>query len=364
MSTESPRSKREASKPADPQNGDSRNRAASRATSETDTRTARWMGLVVTAILLAGGGLFSGCDLIGAGDETDGGPTMSLHLTDAPASSIQEANVVIRSIYLQGADDEGRDTLLSETTEPINLLELRDRTMELVKDDTLEPGTYSQLRLVLGKVELVTEGGTYTSNGTPGRGGGPGGGLNGPGSGSLICPSCSASGLKINLPDGGLTISEGADFQQTLILDFDVSQSFGHKAGRSGNWVMHPVITATNAGVSGTVEGRIDFASEGVLPDSCASAPMSVEEFEPLLRDTETDSVVKSATVQPDSSFGFRFVQPGTYATDYADTVDVGSQDSVMVFEAGPSSAEIDVSSGETASLDYEVTSASCVAAQ
>lgn len=308
--------------------------------------------LFIITLSVAGLGLVAGCDLFGTDEEADTSPTMSVQLTDAPASSIQEANVVIESIYLQGANDEGRDTLLSETTGPINLLELRDRTMELVKDDTLEPGTYSQLRLVLGEVDLVTDEGTYSSDGMPG-----------PGSGSLICPSCSASGLKINLPDGGLTISENTDFERTVVLDFDVSQSFGRKAGRSGGWVMHPVITATNAAVSGAVEGQVNFASEGVLPDSCASAPVSVEEFGPLLRNAETDSVVKSATVQPDSSFAFEFVQPGTYATGYADSVDVGSQDSVMVFDASPSSAEVTVPSGEAASLDYDIASASCVAA-
>jgi hypothetical protein len=296
--------------------------------------------------------LVSGCDLIGAGDDMEGTPTMSLLLTDAPASSIQEANVVIRSIYLQGAGEQGRHTLLSETTEPIDLLELRDRTMELVEEETLEPGTYSQLRLVLGEVELVTDSGTYTSDGTPGAGGG----------GSLICPSCSQSGLKINLPDGGLTVEENADFQQTIVLDFDVSQSFGRKAGQSGRWVMHPVITATDAAVSGTVEGSVNFASQGILPEACGSVEISVEEFSPLLRDTETDSVVKSATVEPDSSFTFTIVQPGTYATDYADTVDVGSQDSVLVFDATPSRTEVHLGSGETKSVDYEASSASCVA--
>lgn len=315
----------------------------------------RFSGILLAAsfFVIAAAVIFSGCDLIGSGEEETEAATMSIQLTDAPASSIVEANVVVRSIYLQGAEDEGRDTLMNEPTDPINLLELRDRTMELVADHPLEPGTYSQLRLVLGEVELVTEDRTYT-NSSPG----------GPGAqGSLICPSCSQSGLKINLPDGGLTIDETTDFQRTFVLDFDVSQSFGHKAGRSGKWVMHPVITATEADVSGRVEGQVNFASDDVLPASCASVAPSVEEFKPLLRSAATDSVVKSGMARPDSSYAINFVHPGTYVAGFADTVDIGSQDSVLVFNGTPSAQEIDVTAGESTSLDYEVASVSCVVA-
>lgn len=33
--------------------------------------------------------------------------------------------------------------------------------------------------------------------------------------------------------------------REGLLLDFDVAQSFGHPAGRSGLWVMNPVIAGT-----------------------------------------------------------------------------------------------------------------------
>jgi hypothetical protein len=62
--------------------------------------------------------------------------------------------------------------------------------------------------------------------------------------GDLQMPSFAQSGLKVNLPGDAITV-EGDD-QRILLVDFDVSKSFGHQAGNSGKWVMHPVITATD----------------------------------------------------------------------------------------------------------------------
>ncbi len=323
-------------------------------TAQSSTISIQRLVMLTVSLLIGGAVLWSGCDLVGTTESESGNsPTMSVLLTDAPAELIEKAEITIETIYLQGAGDDGRDTLLTETTDKINLLDLRDRTMELVKDDTISPGTYSQLRLVLGTVELTTAEGTYTTNSGPGAG-----------AGSLICPSCSASGLKIKLPDGGFTVDEDGGSPSELILDFDVSQSFGHKAGRSGKWVMHPVITASRAEVSGSVEGTVGFASGVMLPDTCGTAEPSIEDFAPLLRSVETDSVVKSTMVNPDSTFTMRYVEPGMYSASYVDSADIGLQDTVLVFDATPSPAQPEVASGGTTSLDYEVSSATCTVVQ
>ena len=65
--------------------------------------------------------------------------------------------------------------------------------------------------------------------------------------GELKCPSCgvggAGSGLKVNLPGG--TKVEGD--QKILLVDFDVAQSFkGPKTG-AGDWVLNPVIKATDS---------------------------------------------------------------------------------------------------------------------
>jgi hypothetical protein len=61
-------------------------------------------------------------------------------------------------------------------------------------------------------------------------------------------PSLGQSGLKINLPGGKLDIGEG---ETIVMLDFDAAESFGHQAGNSGKWVMHPVVKATNVTFGG-----------------------------------------------------------------------------------------------------------------
>ena len=53
-------------------------------------------------------------------------------------------------------------------------------------------------------------------------------------------PSYAESGLKVVLNGDALEVV-GA--QKVLLVDFDVEQSFGHQAGQSGQWVMHPVLT-------------------------------------------------------------------------------------------------------------------------
>jgi hypothetical protein len=52
-------------------------------------------------------------------------------------------------------------------------------------------------------------------------------------------PSFAQSGLKVNLPSDLFTV--GAD-PVWVLVDFDVSQSFGRAAGGSGMWVMSPVL--------------------------------------------------------------------------------------------------------------------------
>jgi len=45
----------------------------------------------------------------------------------------------------------------------------------------------------------------------------------------------------VSMP-GGLVFDGAA---QTLVVDFDVAESFGHEAGQSAKWVMHPSLKST-----------------------------------------------------------------------------------------------------------------------
>lgn len=180
----------------------------------------------------------------------ESGPTglrtgqLSLMLTDAPGD-VAEAVVTIDRIYLQpdSNDANGRVVLLEDDV-TVDLLTLRDSLMGLIDSVEIPVGSYSQLRLVIsgGYVSIV---GTDTTTreifaSSPTYAGLPEGAVV---TGELQMPSYASSGLKVSLPNEAVVI--GDDEVVTLVIDFDVAQSFGRQAGGSGRWVMSPHLTAT-----------------------------------------------------------------------------------------------------------------------
>lgn len=179
-------------------------------------------------------------------DSTSSGGSgkLSILLTDAPGD-VKAAVVTISEIYLQGSS--GRVVLMN-TPVTTDLLTLANTTTQLVKDATVPAGRYAQLRFVVTGGYLEVEnasGGTSTYASSPDYAGLPNGA---PVDGALRMPGEAQSGLKVNLPGDALTLTSDG---KILLVDFDVSQSFGHAAGASGEWVMHPVLTATEVQPSG-----------------------------------------------------------------------------------------------------------------
>lgn len=210
-------------------------------------------------LAISAAGLIAGC----TGDESPTGPQqmtrLTILLTDAP-DDLEHAWVEINQIYLQGGgggdpdsvdngdgdgdasdgdnDDDGdnsksgRTVLFEGSTGLVDLLTLQDTVLELVKDEPVLPGRYNQLRMVLGEAVVETEAGDVYSNGADHPEGKDA-------TGPLNCPSCSQSGMKVKLPNGGLVVEA---VSMIVMVDFDVSESFGKTPGQSGKWVMHPVI--------------------------------------------------------------------------------------------------------------------------
>lgn len=168
---------------------------------------------------------------------------LTVMLTDAPGD-ISEAVVTISGIYLQGgpgedSEDENSRVILLDEPVTTNLLTLVNDFQTLVTGVTVAAGEYGQLRFVIDGGYIVVE----TVNGsmvysTPGYSEAPA-----QVDGTLLCPSCSQSGIKVNLV-GGLTLAEG---DETVVVDFDVADTFGQQAGNSGMWVMHPSLKTTDA---------------------------------------------------------------------------------------------------------------------
>jgi hypothetical protein len=197
----------------------------------------RW---IAPALVLALG--VAGCDDSTTPETPE--TSVTVLLTDNPG--VEAVWVQVLEIYFQG-DDEVLDPPLVAPGW-INLLDYKDDYFELVNGADMPEGNY-QLRLLLGEsallVEELADGSfAYFQMGDPwavdpslSDGGGPAN----PGAdvGVLHCPSCTQSGLKIIPIEEAISI-EGDE--ETLVVDFDVAESFGKEAGNSGTWVMRPVI--------------------------------------------------------------------------------------------------------------------------
>ncbi len=193
--------------------------------------------------------LASGCG------SSQGSGKVTLLLKDAPAPDVRAAVVTITEVVLTG--DSGKVVLPVANPGPTNLLTLANDVMTLVDGATVPAGTYSKVGFVITGGYLDVGGTIYAS---PDYDGVPAELTVG---GELQMPSYGQSGLKVILPGDQLVVGEGA---QTWLLDFDVSQSFGHGTG-TDKWVMHPVIKGTPLEQTGSVTVALGLDSEIYLPE-------------------------------------------------------------------------------------------------
>ena len=166
------------------------------------------------------------------GQSPSGTTSLSVMLKDAPGD-VQHAFVTISEVDLVGS---GGVQVLSQTPTTVDLLTLAASTATLVDGVEVPSGSYEQLRFkITGACIAVDDGnGGSTVYATEGYDSTPCGG---PATDQLTAPSFAPSGLKVTLAGDALELT-GAD--KILLVDFDVTESFGHEAS---GWVMHPVIT-------------------------------------------------------------------------------------------------------------------------
>lgn len=191
------------------------------------------LSLTAAAGLLAG---VAACDSptgLGSG-------TLNLYLTDAPGD-VLSAVVTIDRIYLQAdSNDAGGRIILREDDVTTDLLTLVDSTQALIEGVEIPAGRYGQLRFVISGAYVVVEGEGGTTQiyaSSPSYAALPAGAVV---TGTLQMPSFAQSGLKVTLPNDALVVAD--DGTVSLVVDFDVAQSFGRQAGGSGMWVMSPVL--------------------------------------------------------------------------------------------------------------------------
>jgi hypothetical protein len=280
----------------------------------------------------------------------NGEARVSVRLTDAPGD-LKEAWVRIDRIYLKGGPADslsnGSEDLLTTRTDWVDLLTLSGgRTAELVSGAVVPAGRYSELRMVVCEAYIVEkDGDVYATSDAVLPAGVTA-------DGTLQIPSGCSSGLKIKFKTDEPV--ELASESTILTVDFDVSQSFGHQAGNSGRWVMHPVIHATAVGFAGGIGGTVSLAQGLALP-TCGGSAVAVTAFVPqATAGTET----WTGTVGADSRYRIT-VAPGTYTMGYAPALSFANGDSLMI-TAAPSVPSATVASGATATVDYSITAATC----
>jgi hypothetical protein len=319
--------------------------------------TAKWTTLVLATGFLS----LAACDESGISAPGSDKTSLSVYLTDAPGD-VEAVWVEILQISLQGAEG-GSVSLLGSPTDLILLTDLVGTTHLLVENAELDPSTYSQLRLVVGDAVLLSSDGTVYVKGDPVL---PEG-LEGAPMGNLQCPSCSQSGLKVKIPNDEVELEEGS---AALVIDFDVSQSFGHKAGNSGNWIMRPVMHGTlteSVSVAKAIRGTVGLAMDGevpiTLPDCPPGEPRSIQDFIPTatlmgILDGEGNPIVRSGAVAEDGSFQISFLAPGSYSLGHVAELTLG--EFVLSFSAVVEPGEVTVGADDVTGVVYTIQSAQC----
>jgi hypothetical protein len=300
------------------------------------------------------------CD--GTGPERPSGVT--LLLTDAPGN-VDEAWVKIDRVYMQGTG--GQTDLLSAQSEWIELTSLAGHTTAtLAEGVATPPGTYGQMRFIVTEAYLVSGGKTYATVAAQNSGI--------EADGLLHIPSVQQTGFKVSMPDGGFTVPE-AEIPVTVVVDFDVVESFGQQAGQSGRWVMRPSLRATYAAVSGEIEGVITLAKDEdgeplvsfPAAEACGGIALDFTNFTPQAIGPDDAVVSGEVTAQEEGAeYAMTFVAPALYTMSYKDSFVIHVEDGEdagdyqVSFEAEASPHQVTVPEAESVTVDYRITGIAC----
>ncbi len=282
----------------------------------------------------------SGCgnDATGVGSPTTdaSAATVRVLLTDAPSDYIASAEVDIGAVELVSAD--GAHVTLSDdgTDGFVNLLDFQDAaTMQLAEAD-IEPGSFSQLRLIVEAARVQLADGYAFRDGSTEK--------------DLKVPSGAQTGIKLNLQsaDGGgpLEIVPG---ETVLVLDFDVSKSFvmlGNFETPAGvhGVIFKPTIKVTGQDVAASISGTVSTEIEG----------QSVEGLTVKAEPTDGGEApgytpqAGTALTDADGNYTIPFLVPASYAVS-VDGVGAG-------VAADPESQSVTLGLGENATgVDFEL---------
>lgn len=246
--------------------------------------------------------MFTACDSgTDINDGTEGTGTLEVLLHDAPAD-YEEVNVFVERVEVNNAEDDTGWVEVGAPEETFDLLELTNGAVEVIGSRELEPGKYNQIRLILNNEEnsIVVDGQQH----------------------DLFVPSGEQTGVKLNI---NAEIKDGITY--TILLDFDASRSIVERGNeQSGiDYLLKPVVHATNKAASGNVAGKVE--------------PVGSESFIYAIADSDTLSSTKVDST--DGSFQLIGLEEGTYS------ISVDPNDSYQKKDT----TGVEVSIGETTEL-------------
>ncbi|MFP5454957.1 MAG: DUF4382 domain-containing protein [Alphaproteobacteria bacterium] len=310
----------------------------------------------------------------GGGDSTattSAKGTLSVKLTDAPASAYEQVVVTINEVRVHRSDtaeegDGGWESLdVGEGVLPlqVDLLDLRNGVLASLGDIELEAGQYSQIRLVLAEnprngngqlanyvVVRVDETTTETH--------------------PLTTPSAQQSGVKLIHP---FEVPDGKTIE--LVLDFDAARSVveAGKGSASVKYLLKPTI-AVIATVVGEEVVNAEFGGAFAGDDIARAdgASVSLQSVEP----DGTVTVVRAGVVEADGTWNLTPVPAGTgynlvvtkpgFRTAVVTGIDLAEGDVVAVpsFPLVALGADATEIAANTALVDGTVDSAAAVTVQ
>lgn len=152
-------------------------------------------------------------------------------LVDSPAG-FDEVNIVVTrvEVHRAGSDSTSGWFVINNDTATYDLLRLRNGASVVLGNSSLDAGSYSQLRLIIGTgSNVVVDGVTYP----------------------LEIPSGDQTGVKLN---HSFEIQSGSIYE--LLLDFDAQRSIVLTG--NGQYKLKPVIRVVPVVISGTITARIN----------------------------------------------------------------------------------------------------------
>jgi hypothetical protein len=233
------------------------------------------------------------------GSDSGNRGSIALMLTDDPAPEYKAVYVTIHQVQVHRPDAPENQWMTVITPDAtFNLLELVNGSADPIGVAYLDPGTYTQMRLLLGtapdsETNILGHPHPYANyivtavNGER----------------ELTIPGSFTTGIKIVH-----TLEIVPGLMNDVVLDFDAARSIV-KPGNSGKSLLKPVIKVIDTAENATVNGEIAGQASGSL----SGVHVSAQIYNPSAA-TEAGKVTISASTITDEGGGYQmYLEPGTY---------------------------------------------------